>query len=679
MNKFKILLICCLQLVQAVSAQEEENSHIQLEQWTEQQEKEIEQDDSMLEWEQLERRPVPISKLTNEQLILFGLTALQLQSFHEYVRLFGFPSEKYELQAIPYWDIGLIKKILPYLDFSPTSGLNPGKINAWKEGDHQLMIRTSRVLEKSKGFQRDSTGKSNYTGSPQRLFFRYSYQLGRSVWLGFSMEKDAGETFGRKGIIPADFTGFHLFLKGKNIIKAFALGDFTINAGQGLVVWQGMAFGKGSDGAGIFRQGPLLKPYRSAGEINFFRGTAVQMAKGKWESVSWISRKKRSATMQYEQETPVSFSSISESGYHRSATELASRNKLNELVAGMVLRFQWKSFRVSLNNLYQQFPVPWLPKEEPYNLFYFRGRKSFHHSLDYSFGKKQFFLFGEIAKGGKGWGTVHGILASVDPKIDWSIVYRNFQPEYHAYYANALAEQAAIRNEEGIYSSWQIRPGPGWKLHVYVDFFRFPWLRFRTDAPSGGREGRLQVQWEKRRSWLIYGVFRTQSKMENLPEMNSSSIVPVAQQNLRIHIQKTYGKQWLFSTRLDQVWFKKSAVPQKGWGLYADTKFQLPGISWQLAGRLHWFKTDGYTSRIYAYERDLLYSYSIPAFFDHGWRYYLQWQGKFKQKILGSATIKWWLRWSKTMYTNKDVSGSGWDEIQRSSRSEWKFQMLLDW
>jgi hypothetical protein len=34
--------------------------------------------------------------------------------------------------------------------------------------------------------------------------------------------------------------------------------------------------------------------------------------------------------------------------------------------------------------------------------------------------------------------------------------------------------------------------------------------------------------------------------------------------------------------------------------------------------RLQYFETGSYDSRIYAYENDVLFSYSIPAFFDKG-------------------------------------------------------------
>jgi hypothetical protein len=677
MNKVAILIL--MLFCQVAVAQEEEATERQWEQVAEQQEQVPELDEQLLEWEELKRKPIPINRLTAEQLGLFGLNPLQINAYLNYVRFFGFPANKYELQAIPYWNKQLILQLITVLDFTPRSSGNRRPGDLFQEGSHQLLFRTSSVVQKAKGFEKDSVGNRNYAGSPQRIFVRYGYQFNRMIQAGFSMEKDAGESFGKQLLYPADFTGFHLFIRGRRALKAVALGDFSVNAGQGLVVWQGMAFGKGAAGAGVFRQGPLLKAYRSAGEINFFRGAAVHLAKGNWELLTWISNRKKTGTIILENEEAVAFSSLSTSGYHRSVSEIAGRKQLGELVTGSILRYQTGNLRIGWNQLYQRFSLPWHPREAPYSQYYFRGQSSVHQSIDYNWGKKQFFLFGEIARGGKGFGMVQGMLASIDKRLDWTLVYRNFQPSYHAVFANALTEQAAVRNEEGIYTSLEIRPAKGWQIQLYADWFRFPWLRFRADAPGSGREARLLVQWEKRRAWLIYGYFRMQAKPENILADFTNSIVPVAQENLRLHVQRTATKNLLISARLDMVFYKKANGSQSGWGFYGDSKWSVPKRNWQFSSRIHWFRTDGYETRIYSYERDLLYSYSIPAFFDQGLRYYLQWQGKWKINWLPAGGLKWWIRWSQTRLFNQDSMGSGWDEIPGNRRSEWKFQLILDW
>ena len=84
--------------------------------------------------------------------------------------------------------------------------------------------------------------------------------------------------------------------------------------------------------------------------------------------------------------------------------------------------------------------------------------------------------------------------------------------------------------------------------------------------------------------------------------------------------------------------------------------------------RLQYFETDSYDSRIYAYENDVLYSYSIPAFSDKGFRYYLTLNYDIDKRL------SVWLRWAQTIYQGKNTVGSGLDEIGGNKKTELKVQ-----
>jgi hypothetical protein len=71
---------------------------------------------------------------------------------------------------------------------------------------------------------------------------------------------------------------------------------------------------------------------------------------------------------------------------------------------------------------------------------------------------------------------------------------------------------------------------------------------------------------------------------------------------------------------------------------------------------------------LYAYENDVLYSYSIPVFFDKGYRYYLTLDYDITKKL------SFWLRWAQTIYRDKNLIGSGPDEINGNKKTEVKFQ-----
>jgi hypothetical protein len=82
---------------------------------------------------------------------------------------------------------------------------------------------------------------------------------------------------------------------------------------------------------------------------------------------------------------------------------------------------------------------------------------------------------------------------------------------------------------------------------------------------------------------------------------------------------------------------------------------------------LQYFETDGYNSRLYAYENDVLYSYSIPVFFDKGYRYYLT----LNYDLTNKVSI--WL--GARIYRDKNLIGSGLDEITGNKKTEPKFQV----
>jgi hypothetical protein len=100
--------------------------------------------------------------------------------------------------------------------------------------------------------------------------------------------------------------------------------------------------------------------------------------------------------------------------------------------------------------------------------------------------------------------------------------------------------------------------------------------------------------------------------------------------------------------------------------MFVDIFYQPRFIRVSANLRLQYFETDGYDSRLYAYENDVLYYYSIPVFFDKGYRYYMNINYTFSKKF------SCWFKWSQTIYQDKTSIGTGLDEIQGSHKSEFR-------
>jgi hypothetical protein len=111
---------------------------------------------------------------------------------------------------------------------------------------------------------------------------------------------------------------------------------------------------------------------------------------------------------------------------------------------------------------------------------------------------------------------------------------------------------------------------------------------------------------------------------------------------------------------------------EKGWLVYQDFVWK---PSWpakyELKLRYAMFDTESYTSRIYAYENDVLYSFSVPAVYYRGSRAYI---------ILKYDITRWSdlsVRVAQTYFANRDESGSGLNRIDGPSRTEVKVQLHM--
>ena len=184
------------------------------------------------------------------------INALQIHHLLVYRNLFGNLINIYELQAIPGWDVLLIRKIRPYITIATHSSVFTSLGSRFRSGENTLLARVTQVVEKSEGFLLDTTtGNNFYPGSPLKFLLRYKYQYKNLLQYGITAEKDAGERFFQgKQKSGFDFYSAHFYAKNIGSIKSLAFGDFTVNLGQGLIQWQSLGFKKSSDVLNIKRQ-----------------------------------------------------------------------------------------------------------------------------------------------------------------------------------------------------------------------------------------------------------------------------------------------------------------------------------------------------------------------------------------------------------------------------------------
>ncbi len=605
------------------------------------------------------------------------LTPVQIHFFILYRNLAGKLIDIYELQAVPGWDIATIQKIRPYINVSLEIPMLANLKSRLRNGDKCILFRASQVLERSKGYLPDSSTATNfYAGSPQKYLFRYKYAYKNLLQYGIVGEKDAGEQFFKgKQKQGFDFYSAHIFARKLGKIRSLAIGDFTINLGQGLVQWQSLAFKKSADVINIKRESDVLRPYNSAGEINFHRGIGITLEKHKWQLTVFGSYRKIDGNLVTDSVLSQDdfVSSLQISGYHRTKSEIADKGIQTQLAFGGNLSYRFNTLHIGINGIHYRFKLPLVRSNEPYNKYALSGNRFGNYSLDYSYTFKSMHLFGEMAFTSQlANAFINGLILSASARADISLLYRHISRDYQSLYTSAFTENTYPTNESGLYLGISLRPNDQWNIAAYADLYKFPWLRYRVDAPSGGKDFLVQLSYRPNKRLEIYTRYHAESKAINVNQsgLNSSPVIQQPRKNWRTQVSYKINEVVTIRNRTELLWFdKRSANREEGFLIFLDILYKPLFRPLSLSLRLQYFETNGYNSRVYAYESDLLNSFSIPVFYDKGHRYYLNISYDINKRV-GA-----WLKWSQTLYYDKTHIGNGLDEIAGNSKTELKIQL----
>lgn len=599
---------------------------------------EPEDDTYLVELERLRRQPLDLNSADRGELTeLHMLNDLQIENLLTYRRLLGPIISIYELQAVPSWSIPLIRKLLPFITIATTMDITKEVKRQFRQGQYTFLFRI--------GQQRKKDDNLTYPGSPHKLLFRYRYQYRSQFQYGLTGDKDAGEQFFKgaqsKGF---DFYSFHVFWRRKGMVRAIALGDFTINMGQGLIQWQSLAFGKSANTMNIKRQSPVLRPYTSSGEFNFHRGLGITFQKDRLELTTFVSFRKLSANLDtlYDKRY---FTSFYTSGYHRTENEVNNRNNLQQMTTGGSLRYKHNRLSTGINAVIYKYAAQLQRQDEIYDVFAPAGDHWYNLSLDYDYLFRNLHFFGEVAIDRElDKAILNGLLLSVDPKVDLAVLHRSISKKFQSIQGSAFTENTVPSNENGLYVGIEIRPSPVCEINAYADVYTIPWLTYLVDVPSSGKEFFIQLTYIPAKQTEIYTRFRNESVMGISTK-----------QNWRTHISYMIIPSITLRNRIELVWFEKDRErKQTGFLSYIDIWYRPMLKPVSAVFRLQYVETDGYDARLYAYESDVLYSYSNPAFYNRGYRYGFTLQYDINKKIAC------WLRWAQTLGSNES--------------NEWKLQ-----
>lgn len=637
--------------------------------------------------------PLNLNTATPADLYSLGLLSnYEVGQFLEYRENFGFLTSKFELAYINGWSVSTALLIEPFVQVGIDQEREKVTFsNMLKNGKSEVVVRWQRILEEQKGYlpitpeALAASPNSRYLGSPDRLFTRYRYRYSDRVSFGLTAEKDNGEEFFR-GSQPQgfDFYSAHLFLKDFGKVKRLAIGDYQAQFGQGLTFWSGLGFNrKSSFTLSTAQIANGIGPYTSINENLFLRGGAITVNQGHFDLSFAYSNKRIDGNITAPIDTLDAFnpelavSSFQESGYHRTPSEIEDKDAISQQHLVGNLSYNREKLHLGITAARMELDGRIAPARQEYSQFRFSGTDQTAMGLDYMWKLRNLFFFGETTRSANGaLATVNGLSINMNPRLSVNITQRYYARDFQPVASVAFGEGSSVENESGVYLGMEFRPFKKWKLNAFVDQFKFPWLRYLTDAGSSGYDFLAQLEYQPSSRFDLYVRYRNRSRMMNSREelFAASPLVEVPREGFRLNMTYRASRQLRFRSRVELSRYQRGNEPRSdGFMVYQDVQYDFAKWPIKFSMRYALFDTDSYDSRIYAYENDVLYFFSIPAYSGRGTRIYA-----LISCDLGRH-IDLWLRWGQFYYTDRDVISSGNEEIQGNVRNDvrvqvrWKF------
>jgi hypothetical protein len=615
--------------------------------------------------------PLNLNAATAEELSeLQLLTDFQIRSLIDYRKTYGDLYSIHELPLIYGFNEELAGQLAPFVTVQSVEKKSAEKIfNHFLRGTHQVMMRTTHTLETQKGYNKDNESANHYLGVPWSMYTRYRYNYRNNVLWGLTATNGAGEPFfndiNRYGF---DFYSMHVMLNKVGKVKRLVVGDYQAQFGQGLTLWSGFANRKSVDALSIKKQEKGFTAHTGSDENRFFRGVAGTIAHKQWNFSAFVSYKLIDASTD-----SIGFNTLQTSGLHNTASTAENKHSLSEFVTGGNVSHKWNNLKIGCTGLWHSYGADNNRNLKLYNRFELAEKQNANIGIDfYSFYKKV-AAFGEIAcsSNGKAAGLL-GFLFDMSNDFRLSTVYRNYDRAYQAVYAKGFGENSKTANEQGWYVGLQWLPHKTLTFSAYADIFSFPWMKYNVDAPSSGWEYALQTAFKPTKETQMSLQIRRNSKEANYSAASTATkqIIRNDVSSLRYNIKYELLPGVRMEDRIE-ISFVDGAAKETGLLLFHDISYKHAVLPVSISARMAVFDSDSWASRIYAYESDVLYAFSVPAYYSKGARWFVNLQ------IHCGKRIDLWLRIAQTNYFDKTTIGSGLSAIDGNRQTDIKLQVRI--
>lgn len=564
----------------------------------------------------LHETPINLNHTTEEELAqLYFLSPRQIDDILSYADRHPFES-LYELRMIASLTDYEIRDLLPFVTAgAPETNNKMYAREVLAQAQHEALARV------------DARNIESFEGSdPVYVQGRYTFDYHRRVQFGLQLRRPAG------GNARELQYGAYLQLRDIGVMHTLVGGNYQASFGQGLVLASPFHSGKMAYAGRVGLQPEGLKRYSSV-DGGGLHGAGVTFRH------AWSKQTRLDISALY------SIKRYNDSTWH------------HLIGANMTLRHKRLQVELTaIENIYTDSIHP--SREAAYNAHYFRGRRQAVIGASARYNHGWFDLFGEVAAsqntGHWGAGVIAGSRFYPTSGLTLLALYRYYSPWFDNAQGYAFSETSRTGDENGAYIGVEYTGWRYWRLTGYADIFRFTGPKYGLpESPSIGYDALAETQYRPSPKWGM--TFRLRSRKKGVQFTHSA----------RCQADVTTGG-WSFRTTAEANLTHSSGPAHYGVTVYQDAAYHWRSVPLGIRARVQFFDAREWANRIYCYEHDVLYAFSIPAVYGLGGRAYLclRWQ------II--PQLAFYARVSETLYAGDWYAAhhSGWSGRGVATRTD---------
>ena len=618
--------------------------------------------------EELAANKINLNRATRDDLErLVFLSDQQLQDIAEYIDRYGPVRSMAELAMIQSLDATRCR-LLSFFVYAgeprPRAALPPLD-TLLRRSKSELTAAIKCPLYTRDGYLLGT--KKGYLGPKYKHWLRYKTAYGRQLEVGFTAAQDAGEPFftghNRWGY---DFYSFYAVARNIKWLKTAVAGRYRLKLGLGLVMNTDFSFGKAASLDALARTANSLRPHSSRSEAHYLQGAAATAALSRHVALTaFLSHRLVDATLNKDS---VTAKTILYTGYHRTASEMQRRRNTSQTTGGASLALQSGAFKGAVSVVGTMLGRRLQPDTSAvFRRYYLHGRRWANASLTYSYMSHDLQIAGETAIGTSGgMAALHTVGYAPSHSVSLNVIHRYYSYRYRSPFASSFSDGGAVNNEHGLYVGVGWRPLAPLLLTGYADLSRAAWPRYMASQASRSFDSQVSatLTWP---SVQISARYRLRIRQRD----NATHTALTDRTEQRLRLSATWRHTTWHASMQGDMSLASTDSTSRGWMVMQSGGCKVWKM--QIDGSVGLFKTDTYDSRLYVYERGLLYDFSFPMFYGEGLHYALRVRCDLSPRLMFIAKA------SVTDYFDRPSIGQGLQRINASSQADiemqvrWKF------